>query len=122
MVAWFIMVRIGAYGQPVADGLAHIDDEHGKSLGALRHLVARGGAGEAGSSDRNYSARLVQIFLAVDDVAIALAPGEGLERGGIRARTRLRHAEGLEPQLAARHIGEVGLASALPNRGAGPCP
>ena len=51
-----------------------------------------------------YSARLVQIFLAVDDVAIALAPGEGLERGGIRARTRLRHAEGLEPQLAARHI------------------
>ena len=98
-----------AYGQPVADGLAHIDDEHGKSLGAASPPGRAGWCGASRIIRSEYSARLVQIFLAVDDVAIALAPGEGLERGGIRARTRLRHAEGLEPQLAARHIGEVGL-------------
>ena len=41
-------------------------------------------------------------FLAVDDVAvIAVAPGKGLQRGGVGAAGRFGHAERLQPQFAA---------------------
>ncbi len=46
-------------------------------------------------------------FLAVDDVLVALTPRRGAERGGVGARGRLGHAEGLQPQLSRRDLRQI---------------
>ena len=46
-------------------------------------------------------------LLAVDDVVVAVAPREGLERSRVGAAGRLGDAEGLQPQLARGDLGQI---------------
>ena len=95
------MVRIGRIVEPVAFGLPHVDDEHRQPVGALLRLFLRRGAREQDHQVGIFGAAGPDL-LAVDDIAvIAVALGEGLQRGGVGAAGRLGDAERLQPQFAA---------------------
>jgi hypothetical protein len=46
-------------------------------------------------------------FLAVDDIVVALAPGESADARGIGACSRLGYAEGLKPQVSRSNMGQI---------------
>ena len=98
------------HGADRADGQAlrraHVDDEGGEALGLLRHLVARGGAGQQQHQVAMLGAAGPD-FLAVDHVFVALAPRRCPQRGGVGATRGLGHAKSLQAQLALGDGGQV---------------
>ena len=70
--------------EPLADGLAQVDDEDRHALGLLLHLGQRRGARQQDHQVGVLHARDPDL-LAVDDVAVALLHGRGLDLGGVGA-------------------------------------
>ncbi len=87
-------------GQAVVLRRLHVDDEHREAVGALGRLVLRRGARQQDHQVGVFGAAGPDL-LAVDDVVVALAFREGLERRGIGAAGRLGDAERLQPQFTA---------------------
>jgi hypothetical protein len=77
---WFIIVRMGRMVRPFRG--PHVHDEGGKALGLLRHLVARGGAGQQQHQVGMLGARGPDL-LAVHHPLVALADGGGAQRRGV---------------------------------------
>ena len=81
------------------------------------------GVVRASSSIRSECSALeIQTFWPRQQVAVAVADGAGLELRGVRAARGLGHAEGLQPQLAARDPRQVCRASAPGCRGGAASP
>ena len=66
-------------GQAVPDRLAQVDQQHATGRRSLLRLLARRGAAEQQHQIGMFGAADPDL-LAVDDVAVALAPGEGADR------------------------------------------
>ena len=92
--------------EAVALGLAHVDDEHRQAIGALLGLFLRRGAREQHHQVGMFGAAGPDL-LAVDDVVVAVALGEGPQRGRVGAAGRLGDAERLQPQFAAGDPGQI---------------
>jgi hypothetical protein len=81
--------------------LAHIDDEHRKTVGAFSGLLLRRGPRQQDHQVGIFGAAGPDL-LTIDDVAVvAVALGKSFQRGGIGAAGRLGDAECLQPQFAA---------------------
>jgi hypothetical protein len=93
-------------GQAVILHLAHVEQKHRVSVGAFFDLVARRRARQQQHQIGIFGPRRPD-FLAIDDIIIALKPGGGFQRGGIRAAGRLCHAEGLQAQRTAGDLRQV---------------
>ena len=105
---------------PLPKLAAHVDDERGQPVGALRRLVARRGARQQQHQVGVLGAAGPDL-LAVDDVVVALALGEGAQRGGVGAAGRLGDAERLQAQFAGGDLRQVLLllpVGAVPQDGA----
>src|SRR5215218_4276291 len=96
----------GLHRQPVAHGLAQIDEEHGQPLGLPLRLIQRRGPGQQDHEVRVLDARDVHLS-PVDDVMIAVSHGGRPQGGRVAPGLRLGHAEGLQPQLTARYLRQV---------------
>ncbi|MHC2539025.1 hypothetical protein ACVJMY_008594 [Bradyrhizobium diazoefficiens] len=93
--------------EAVVLGLAHVDDEHRKAVGALLDLLLRRGARQQHHQVGMLGAAGPDL-LAVDDVAVvAFLARKGLQRGGVGAAGRLGDAEGLQAQFAARDLRQI---------------
>ena len=107
--------------EAVVLGLAHVDEEHRKAIGALLGLLLRRGARQQQHQVGIFRAAGPDL-LAVDDVAVvAVALGKRLQRGGVGAAGRLGDAERLQPQFAAGDLRQVLcllLVVAVPQHGA----
>ena len=99
---------------------AHVDDEGGEPVGAPLRLVARRGAREQQHQVGVLGAAGPHL-LAVHHVMVALALGEGAQRGGVGAAGRLGDAERLQAQFAGGDLRQVLLLllrRAMPQDGA----
>ncbi len=96
----------GPYAEAGGPCCPHVEDEDGQPVGALCHIVLGRGArqeqhqvGMLGPAGPH--------LLAVDDIGVAVACGEGSDRAGVGSAARFGHAEGLQAQLARGDSGEV---------------
>jgi hypothetical protein len=96
------MVAIGLIVRP-ALGLAHVDQEDGQAVALTSHLVLGCGAGQQ-DHQVGVLGPAGPDLLAVDDIGVALAPGEGRDRRGVRAGGGLGDPEGLQ---ADRAVGDA---------------
>jgi hypothetical protein len=93
-------------GEPIADRLAHVDEEDGKTFRFLFHLVEGRRAREQKHQVGMLGARRPD-FLAPHDVVVAVAAGGGAQRRRVGAGGRLGDAERLQPQPARGDLREV---------------
>ena len=105
-------VADGAHREAAPSALAQIDQEHGQSLGLPLHFGQWRGARQQQHQIGMLHARDPD-FLAVDDVAVALALGGGFDFGGVGAGGRLGDGEGLQAQFAGCDAAADTAASAL---------
>jgi hypothetical protein len=99
-------VQDGLHREPLADGLAQVDDEDRHAFGLLLHVRQRRGARQQDHQVRMLDARDPHL-LPVDDVAVALLHGRGLDPGGVGAGGGLGDAHRLQAQFAAGDPGQV---------------
>ena len=92
--------------QPVAHCLAHVDQQYAHPVGGLGAFFTRRCAAQQYHQVRMLGTADPDL-LSVDDVIVALAPREGGDTGRIGARSRLGHAESLQPQFAAGDLRQV---------------
>ena len=106
----------GPDGEAVSDRLAHVDQQHGHAVGRLLRFLARRRAAQQKHQVGMFGAADPDL-LAVDDVAVALAPREGADARRIGAAGRLGDAERLQAQCAGgdlRQISGLLLGAAVP--------
>ncbi|MNV67786.1 hypothetical protein D3C71_1606000 [compost metagenome] len=84
----------------VAQRRADVDQEDRKTIAFLLHLVIGCGARQQQHQVGLQGARSPDL-LAVDDVAVAVAHGAGLQARGVGAAGGLGNAESLQAQFAA---------------------
>ena len=95
-------------GQSVALHRAHVEQKYGKSGCARLRLLARRGAGKEQHEIGILGPRGPD-FLAVDDVAVAVARRRGAQTKRIGAGGRLGDAERLQAEFAAGNAGKIAL-------------
>ncbi len=93
-------------GHAVAHRRAHIDDEGGQPVGAPLCLVAWRGTRQQQHQVGVFRAAGPHL-LAVHHVMVAVASGEGAQRGGVGAAGRLGDAERLKAQFAGGDLRQV---------------
>ena len=117
------MVNHGAnrpHGHTVPDRLPQIHQKHRQPFAALLHLLERGRSRHQEHQIRVLDPRDPDL-LAVHDVAVAATHRHRLHLGRVGSGRRLRHGEGLQPQLAAGNLRQVVTAlrlGAVPEEGA----
>ena len=122
LVSWLTMLAIGRTVRPWPIGVAQVDDEDRHALGLLLHLGERRRAREQDHQVGVLDARDPDL-LAVDDVAVALLHGGGLDLRRVGAGGRLGHAPSTAGAARRAAIaGQVLAASAPRCRGAAACP
>ena len=89
-------------------GLPDVDEEDREPVGLPGDVGERSRAGEQQHEVRLEDAR-DEDLLPVHHVAVAAPDCRRLELGGVRARVRLGHREGLQPELTAGDLREVRL-------------
>jgi len=108
------------HGHTVPDRLPQIHQKHRQPLAALLHLLERGRSRHQEHQIRVLDPRDPDL-LAVHDVAVAATHRYRLHLGRVGSGRRLRHGEGLQPQLAAGNLRQVVTAlrlGAVPEEGA----
>ena len=109
VVWWLIIMSRGVISNlAVRDGFAEVDEEDAEAARLVRELVVGRGAGEQEHEVRVLGAG-DEDLLAVDDVAVAVLAGEGLDARGLGAGVGLGDAEGLQAQLAGGDAWQVAL-------------
>jgi hypothetical protein len=101
-----IVTRRGVDCESVADGLTQVDEEDGESFRSAPDLVERGGPGEQYHEVGVLDARDVDLA-SVDDVVVFISNSGRPQGGSVGAGFGLGHAEGLQPEFAARNLREV---------------
>ena len=84
----------------------HVDEKHRQAVRLLRARLTRRRPRE--EEEKIGMRRPADPYLlAIDEIAIAVAPGGGAQRPCVRSRSRLRHAKSLHPKRAVGDTGQI---------------